>query len=156
MKVTNGLKGYSERLVGRAFKTIFGVLTQGSERCAMNETSLVEGIYVDPVIPNDFWSFTPKGNRPKDHLRWWGRPFIKTVANPYFPSGMRYDVYCLEEGNYADHPALWGMFGTLEEAVRRAKEGPPWHGHSPESGRNSTGVACGVPDHRTGRGVSSR
>jgi hypothetical protein len=121
----------------------------------MNVPSLVDGISIDPVLPNNFWSFIPKVNRPKEHLAWWGRPFINTVANPHFPSGMRYDVYCLEEGNSADHPALWGMFGTLEEAVQRAKEGPPWHEHSPERGGHSSGLACGVSDHRTGRGVSS-
>jgi hypothetical protein len=105
----------------------------------MNGTSLVEGINVDPVVPDDFWSFIPKENRPKDHLAWWGKPFIQTVANPYFPSGVRYDVYCLEEGTYTDHPALWGMFGTLEEAVQRAKEGPPWHEHSPDKGFSDRG-----------------
>ena len=122
----------------------------------MNATSLVDGINIDPVVPHDFWSFIPKENRPKDHLAWWGKPFIQTVANPHFPSGVRYDVYCLEEGNYRDHPTLWGMFGTLEEAVQRAKDGPPWREHSPGSGGKSPGAACGVPDRRIGHGVSSR
>ncbi len=102
----------------------------------MNAPSLIEGIKVDPVIPNDFWSFTPKENRPENHLAWWGKPFILTVGNPHFPAGLRYDVYCLEEGTYKDHPALWGMFGTLEEAVQRAKEGPPWRKRSPGPGGN--------------------
>jgi hypothetical protein len=145
-----GRKVTEKGVVILALKTIFGVLTLGSAGCAMNETSQIHGIIVDPIVPNDFWSFIPKANRPKDHLVWWGRPFIRTVANPYFPSGMRYDVYCLEEGNFMDHPALWGMFGTLEEAVQRAKEGPPWRERSSESGENSSGVACGVPDRRTG------
>ena len=122
----------------------------------MNETSLIEGINIDPVMPNDFWFFIPKANRPKEHLAWWGKPFIQTVVNPHFPSGMRYDVYCLEAGTYTDHPTLWGMFGTLEEAVQRAKEGPPWHEHSPASSGKSRGVACGVPAHRIGHGESYR
>ena len=122
----------------------------------MNETSLVDGINIDPVIPNDFWSYTPKENRPKDHLTWWGKPFIQTVANPYFPAGMRYDVYCLEGGAIADHPALWGMFGTLEEAIQRAKEGPPWHKHTPASGGKLAGVACGVAEHRVEPSGSDR
>jgi len=120
----------------------------------MNETSLVDGINIDPVVPDGFWSFTPKENRPKDHLRWWGKPFIQTVANPYFPNGLRYDVYCLEAGGIADHPAIWGMFGTLEEAVQRAKEGPPWHKHSSGSGGKLPGVAYEVTDRQIGHGGS--
>jgi hypothetical protein len=156
MNVRGRLESYGKGVVDPALETIFGVLTQGSERCAMNETSQIHGIIVDPIVPNDFWSFIPKEKRPKDHLAWWGKPFIRTVTNPYFPSGIRYEVYCLEEGTYSDHPGLWGMFGTLEEAVQRAKEGPPWRERSPGSGGKSHGVACGVPDARTGRGAPSR
>ncbi len=117
----------------------------------MNETSQIHGITVDPVMPDDFWSFIPKENRPRAHLAWWGKPFIQTVANPHFPSGVRYDVYCLEEGTYTDLPALWGMFGTLEEAVQRAKEGPPWHEHSPNSSERSPGVVAGFQTTRSVR-----
>jgi hypothetical protein len=156
MNVPGRLKGYGKRVVDQAPETIFGALTQGSERCAMHETGQIHGIFVDPIIPNDFWSFTPKAKRPKEHLAWWGKPFIKTVTNPYFPSGTRYEVYCLEEGNYADHPALWGMFGTIEEAVQRAKEGPPWREHASERGGKLPGMACGVPDARSGHGTPHR
>lgn len=91
--------------------------------------NLVNGINVDPVVPNEFWSFVPRASRPKDHLKWLEMPFILTVANPHFPGGNRYDVYCLEATGTADRPSVWGMFGTLEEAIRRAKEGPPWREH---------------------------
>ncbi len=122
----------------------------------MNDTSLVDGINVDPVIPNDFWSFIPRENRPKEHLAWWGKPFILTVANPHFPAGLRYDVYCLEGGTIADRPALWGMFGTLEEAIQRAKEGPPWRKHSRGRGETSPGVARGVSHFRSAHGAPVR
>ena len=111
----------------------------------MNETSLVEGINVDPVIPNEFWSFIPKANRPEGHLKWLEKPFILTVANPHFPGGNRFDVYCLEAGGTSDRPALWGMFGILEEAVQRAKEGPPWRKHVPWSRGKSSEEVCEVP-----------
>jgi len=56
----------------------------GFREVSMNGTSLGEGINVT------LWSLMisglyPQGNRPKDHLAWWGKPFIQTVANPYFP-----------------------------------------------------------------------
>ena len=92
----------------------------------MNRMSVVIDINIDPVIPNEFWSYIPLENRPKDHLNWLGKPFILTVANPHFPGGNRYDIYCLEAGGTSNRPTLWGMFGNLEEALQRAKEGLPW------------------------------
>ena len=120
----------------------------------MKQRSLVNGINVDPVIPNEFWSFIPKENRPEDHLKWLEKPFILTVANPHFPGGNRYDVYCLETGGTSDRPALWGMFGTLEEAVQRAKEGPPWREHVPRRSEKSTEEVCEVRDSQLGLSLS--
>jgi len=89
---------------------------------------MMEGIMVEcpinPDLPKGFW-FTPNEERATDHMAWWGKPFILTIANAHFPTGIRYDVYCLD-GKSSDRPSLWGMFGTLEEAVQRAKDGPPW------------------------------
>jgi hypothetical protein len=85
----------------------------------------VEGIHVDPEVPKGLWSDQPKEKRSPDQLAWWGKAFIKTVPNRFFPKGIRYDVYCLDE-NSSDHPTVCGMFPSLEEAVQRAKEGPPW------------------------------
>lgn len=42
-----------------------------------------------------------------------------------FPSGVRYDVRCLDGGAW-DRSTWWGSFGTLEEAVACAKSGPQW------------------------------
>jgi len=84
----------------------------------------VEEILVDPETPVWFWS-SPGKNRSGDNQVWLGRAFILTTANPHFPTGVRYDVYCLEDVS-ATHPVVWGMFGTIEEALQRAKEGPPW------------------------------
>ena len=90
------------------------------------------GVPVNPEVSKEFWSYTPKANRSKDDLAWWGKPFIQTVPNPNFPKGIRYDVYCLEDGSTLDRPAVWGMFGTMEEAVQRAQDGPP---RRPEASR---------------------
>ena len=83
----------------------------------------VEEILVDPEIPDWFWSGPEQRNESKQ--AWVGKSFIQTTTNPHFPTGIRYDVYCLEDIS-ARRPAVWGMFGTLEEAFERAKEGPPW------------------------------
>jgi hypothetical protein len=120
----------------------------------MNQATLVNGVNVDPVIPNEFWSFFPGATRPKDHLKWLGKPFILTVANPHFPGGNRYDVYCLEAEGTSDRPSVWGMFGTLEEAVQRAKEGPPWREHVRIRGEKSSEKVCENLDIQIGRGFS--
>lgn len=41
----------------------------------------------------------------------------------HFPSGVRYDVRCLDGGAW-DRPTDWGIFGTLSEAIECAKTGP--------------------------------
>jgi len=42
-----------------------------------------------------------------------------------WPSGNRFDTYCLDGGAW-DRPTAWGKFGTLEEAIQCAKDGPVW------------------------------
>jgi len=76
---------------------------------------LVEGVLVDPVLPEGFWS-TPLGKRPASHLAYWERPFVLTVASLTPP---RFDVFCLDGGAW-ERPTCWGRFRTLEEALRCA------------------------------------
>jgi len=120
----------------------------------MNQAIRVNGVNVDPVIPNEFWSFIPIAKRPKNHLKWLEKAFILTVANPHFPGGNRYDVYCLEDGGTSDRPSVWGMFGTLEEAVERAKEGPPWRVCVRMRGENSSKKVCENLHSQSGHGFS--
>lgn len=123
----------------------------------MNPTNLVvdmSGISIDPEISDEFWSFVPRKNRPKDHLIWLGKPIILTVTNPHFPTGIRYDVYCLEVEGASERPALWGMFGTLEEAVQRAKQGPPWREQAPRSSGKSSKEVCEVPGNQVDLSLS--
>jgi hypothetical protein len=80
------------------------------------KTRTVQGIPVDPKLPEGFWS-TPNEGRPARHARWWGRPFIRTYPHAAWPQGVRFDVYCLDGGAW-DRPTAWGWFGTLEEAIR--------------------------------------
>lgn len=112
----------------------------------------VDGIPINPVMPKNF-DDTPNDARPASHSKWWDVPFIRTTTveeldaqyasrtDDYaekareswiegreswmkaWPSGTRYDVRCLDGGAW-DRSTGWGMFATLEDAVRCAKEGP--------------------------------
>ena len=106
-----------------------------------------DGVLIDPELPADFDN-TPNEERPPSHMRWWEVPFIRTesvealdahyaapeTAREYWstngrqqwlqawPSGTRYEVRCLDGGAW-DRATSWGMFASLDEAVRCAKDG---------------------------------
>jgi len=90
----------------------------------MMDGVMLDNCPINPDLPDGFW-FTPNAQRSADHMAWWDKPFIVTTANPHFPTGTRYDVYCLD-GESSDRPTAWGKFGSLAEALERAREGPPW------------------------------
>jgi hypothetical protein len=46
-----------------------------------------------------------------------------------WPSGVRYDVRCLDGGAW-DRSTNWGMFATLEEALNCIISGPAWRNHA--------------------------
>jgi len=91
----------------------------------MRTADLFGTILVDPEFPAGLWG-TPNEMRPADQMVFWGKPFIKTVPNPYSPTGTRFDLYCLD-GEIEDRPTCWGMFDTLEAAEFRAFAIPPWN-----------------------------
>lgn len=88
---------------------------------------VVEGVAVDPILPENF-SSTRNESRPARQLAWWDVPYIEiqTDDNPQFVAAWkgntRYDVRCLDGGAW-DRPTCWGMFATLAEAVALAKGG---------------------------------
>ena len=103
----------------------------------MKADRVIDGIPVNPVLPKRF-DGTPNEARPASHLQWWGVPYVRIYPCPYeagseylarwlvaWPTGIRYDTYCLDGGAW-DRPTAWGKFGTLAEAVRCAQEGPVW------------------------------
>ena len=73
---------------------------------------MLDNCPINPDLPDGFW-FTPNAQRSADHMAWWDKPFIVTTANPHFPTGTRYDVYCLD-GESSDRPTAWGKFGSNE------------------------------------------
>ncbi|MGB3222960.1 MAG: hypothetical protein WBB23_09175 [Desulforhopalus sp.] len=91
---------------------------------------------VDPPLPKRF-SDTPNEDRPDWQEELWDRPYIERqecFANTLegkeswfkaWPTGIRYDVRCLDGGAW-DRPTAWGMFKTIEEAFKCCKEGPRW------------------------------
>ena len=91
--------------------------------------AITANIPINPRLPANFDS-TPNVARPASHLRWWGRPYIVTqdwdghgdydAWHKAWPSGTRYNVRCLDGGAW-DRSTKWGMFATLEEAIRCAE-----------------------------------
>ena len=57
----------------------------------------------------------------------WADLQAKQKANwfEHFPSGVRYEVRCLDGGAW-DRPTWWGSFATLEQAQECARKGPVW------------------------------
>lgn len=90
----------------------------------MKAEKTIEGIPVNPVLPKRFWD-TDNERRPASHEKWWFQPFVMTVPNEFWEGGVRFDTWCLDGGAW-DRPTAWGKFGTLEEAIRCAHEGPAW------------------------------
>lgn len=98
------------------------------------EPAIVDGIPVNPVLPEAM--FDKSKDKWPNHP-WWGIPFVKAVQNyrqdeegyaawcKAWPGGIRYDTYCLD-GGANNRPTGWGKFGTLQEAIQCAKEGPSW------------------------------
>lgn len=106
---------------------------------------LIDGwILVNPKLPRNF-AFTANEDRPPSHQKFWHLPFIEEYSDiPYprsksreeiekfhsewlaaWPSGIRYDVRCLDGGAW-DRPTWWGGFATLDEAIACCTEGPSW------------------------------
>ncbi|BDU74893.1 hypothetical protein [Mesoterricola silvestris] len=85
---------------------------------------IIDGIPINPVLPKRFWD-TDNQRRPASHHPWWFLPFVITGPNEAWAGGVRFDTWCLDGGAW-DRPTCWGKFGTLEEAVQCAQEGPAW------------------------------
>lgn len=105
----------------------------------------VDGVLIDPKLPRAF-DDTPNEVRPKSQGKWIMRPYIVTdsveswdaheaqrtdeyaVASrarwvedrvkwlQAYPSGVRYDVRCLDYGCW-DRSTNWGAYQSVEEAL---------------------------------------
>jgi len=90
----------------------------------MKAQQIIDGIPVNPQLPRRFWDMDNE-QRPASHDEWWHRPFVRTLPHEMWPQGIRFDTYCLD-GGIPDRPTVWGKFGTLEEALQCANDGPAW------------------------------
>jgi hypothetical protein len=69
----------------------------------------VNGIFINPVLPDNFWA-EPLENRTSEHMRHWeNMPFI--LSDDGF-----YQIHCLDGGAW-DRPSLMGGFDSLDKAV---------------------------------------
>lgn len=115
----------------------------------------VDGVLVNPKLPKNF-DCTKNESRPATHRKFFNLPYVVTYSDADFdsandideyaderrkrwaesgreawfkawPSGMRYDVRCLDGGAW-DRSTNWGNYATLEEALAVAGTGAPWRG----------------------------
>ena len=69
----------------------------------------VNGIFINPVLPDNFWT-EPLEYRTEEHMRHWdAMPFILS-------EGGFYKIYCLDGGAW-DRPTLRGGFDTQAQAI---------------------------------------
>ena len=108
----------------------------------MKAEKFIDGIPVNPVLPKNFY-WTDNAKRPNSP--WWNVPYVSIEtrddeerSDPVWlkawPSGVRFDTYCLDGGAW-DRPTAWGKFATLEEAIQCAKDGPAWRKHLTDASR---------------------
>ncbi len=93
-------------------------------------------IPVNPPLP-EYFNSTPNDERPEWQIEvLWNRPFVEMISffgnaefredwYKHWPSGIRYDVRCLDGGAW-DRSTCWGMYPTLAEALECCKSGPMW------------------------------
>lgn len=82
-----------------------------------NQKSIIDGIYVDPLLPDNFDSLDNK-IRPKLQIEhWWGVPFIRSLS---FNDGTVFQIRRLDGGAW-DRTTNHGTFDGLDEALGVAK-----------------------------------
>lgn len=74
----------------------------------------VGGVFIDPVLPDDFWT-APIEERSPEHMKHWeGQPFIITDDDFY-------KALCLDGGAW-DRPTLLCGFDSLDKTIEFLKE----------------------------------
>ncbi len=74
----------------------------------------IGGVFIDPVLPDNFWT-EPLESRTTEHMRHWeAMPFIISVDGFY-------NVWCLDGGCW-DRPSLIGGVDSLDKAIGLIKE----------------------------------
>ena len=125
----------------------------------MKAERIIDGIPVNPELPKALFD---KTKQKYSTSPWWNVPFVLVVQCPFqdpeegfatwwkaWPSGLRYDTYCLD-GGANNRPTAWGKFATLAEAIQCANDGPAWR-----KGREDTPEAflARIKDAPVWRGV---
>lgn len=110
-------------------KITIGLGPKGRRKFQFKCEDVIEGVPINPELPPKF-DDTPNESRSDRSRAWWGVPFIRTYDNQdpkfveHWKGTRRYDVRCLDGGAW-DRSTVWGMCGTLEEAVALAKSHKP-------------------------------
>lgn len=82
-----------------------------------NQINSIDGIYIDPLLPDNFDSIAHQQRPILEIEHWWGIPFIRSYSNE---GRTIYHVRMLDGGAW-DRTTGHGAFETLEEALSLAK-----------------------------------
>lgn len=137
-------------VMNKTEKTYKSFTINGTQFKAAN---CIDGVLVNPKLPANLDN-TANEARPTSHRKFYNLSYIETISDVDFdpikdtdkyaderrkswietgraswfkawPSGTRYDVRCLDGGAW-DRSTAWGMFATIEEAIKCAMSGPSW------------------------------
>ena len=87
-----------------------------------NQVNIIDGIAVNPLLPDDFYD-TPNDERDTNELaHWWGRPFITTES---FMEDS-YEAYC---ERMTEFDAEYKLESLEEFTTRRENEEKSWNEH---------------------------
>lgn len=75
--------------------------------------NVIDGILINPILPKRFDS-TPNESRPDSHEKFWYRPYILTGDGQIV-------LRCYDGGAW-DRSTNWGVFNTIEEAVKAGRK----------------------------------
>lgn len=90
-----------------------------SEHWPENQKQIIDGIYINPLLPDNFDSLDNK-LRPRLQVEhWWGVPFIR--SHSFDGSKTAYVVRMLDGGAW-DRTTNHGSYASLDEALLKAKK----------------------------------
>jgi len=87
-----------------------------------NQKNIVDGIAINPLLSDDFYTRDNEERDTNELAHWWGRPFITTVS---FMEDS-YEVYC---ERMTEFDADYKLESLEEFTVRRDKEEKSWNEH---------------------------
>lgn len=87
-----------------------------------NQKNIVDGIAIDPLLPDDFYTTANDERDTNELAHWWGRPFITTES---FMEDS-YEAYCKR---MTEFDAAYKLESLEEFTTRRDSDEKSWNEH---------------------------